>query len=64
MLTEGGHAELAPRSALEWELLSWIRDRIGCTHVSTERVVSHHAFRIVLTNTYSVLCADLAVLRT
>jgi glucokinase len=59
MQTEGGHAELAPRSALEWELLSWIRDRIGCTHVSTERVVSHFPLVIILNNDSVLYLYDL-----
>jgi len=36
--TEGGHADFAPASALEEELLGWLRQRHG--HVSWERLVS------------------------
>lgn len=36
--TEGGHADFAPRSALEMELLRYLLDRFD--HVSYERVVS------------------------
>jgi glucokinase len=37
--TEGGHADFAPRTTLEWELLSFLTARFG-GHVSWERVVS------------------------
>jgi glucokinase len=36
--SEGGHADFAPRDALEDELLAWLRTRYG--HVSYERVLS------------------------
>ena len=36
--SEGGHADLAPRSALECELLLWLQERHG--RVSLERVLS------------------------
>jgi len=36
--TEGGHADFAPASVLEEELLGWLRQRHG--HVSWERLVS------------------------
>ncbi len=36
--TEGGHADFAARSALEWELYGWLERRFG--HVSYERIVA------------------------
>ena len=39
--SEGGHAEFAPRSAVEFELLTFLRKKFGGNHrVSVERVVS------------------------
>lgn len=37
--TEGGHTDFAPRDALEWDLLEFLRERIG-GRVSYERIVS------------------------
>ena len=37
--TEGGHADFAPGSEREWQLLRFLQDRFG-SHVSWERVVS------------------------
>ena len=37
--TEGGHADFAPRTALEWELCGFVAGRVG-GRVSYERVVS------------------------
>ncbi|MFP6663841.1 MAG: glucokinase [Deltaproteobacteria bacterium] len=39
MASEGGHADFAPRTDLEMELLAWLRDRLG-GHVSSERILS------------------------
>jgi glucokinase len=39
MASEGGHADFAPRTDLEMELLAWMRDRIG-GRVSSERILS------------------------
>jgi glucokinase len=38
--SEGGHADFAPRSAVEYQLLSYLLDRHGIERVSVERVVS------------------------
>ncbi len=38
--SEGGHADFAPRSQLEFELLSYLRDKLKITRISVERVVS------------------------
>lgn len=38
--TEGGHADFAPRSELEFQLLEYIRAQKNLDHVSVERVVS------------------------
>lgn len=38
--TEGGHADFAPRSHLEFQLLEYIRQQSHLNHVSVERVVS------------------------
>jgi len=38
--TEGGHTDFAPRSALEFQLLSYLQEAHHLTHVSVERVVS------------------------
>lgn len=38
--SEGGHADFAPRSELEFQLLKYLRDRHQITRVSAERVVS------------------------
>ncbi|MBF2036078.1 MAG: glucokinase [Leptolyngbyaceae cyanobacterium T60_A2020_046] len=38
--SEGGHADFAPRSELEFQLLSYLRDKHQITRVSAERVVS------------------------
>lgn len=38
--SEGGHADFAPRSALEFELLKYLLDKFQITRVSAERVVS------------------------
>ncbi|MEB3209770.1 MAG: glucokinase [Leptolyngbyaceae bacterium] len=38
--SEGGHADFAPRSQLEFELLSYLRDKFKITRISSERVVS------------------------
>lgn len=38
--SEGGHADFAPRSELEFQLLKYLRDKHQITRVSVERVVS------------------------
>ena len=38
--SEGGHADFAPRSELEFQLLKYLRDKHQITRVSAERVVS------------------------
>ncbi len=38
--TEGGHADFAPRTALEFRLLEYIQESRGLSHVSAERIVS------------------------
>jgi len=38
--TEGGHADFAPRSELEFQLLKYLLDKHGIQRVSVERVVS------------------------
>lgn len=38
--TEGGHADFAPRTAVEFSLLEYIQENRELTHVSAERVVS------------------------
>ncbi|WP_008313880.1 glucokinase [Leptolyngbya sp. PCC 6406] len=38
--SEGGHADFAPRSELEFQLLKYLRDKNQITRVSVERVVS------------------------
>lgn len=38
--TEGGHADFAPRSELEFQLLKYLRDKHDIQRVSVERVVS------------------------
>ncbi len=38
--TEGGHTDFAPRSELEFQLLKYLRDRLGVSRISVERVVS------------------------
>lgn len=38
--TEGGHADFAPRSPLEFKLLDYLRHKLSIEHVSVERVVS------------------------
>lgn len=38
--TEGGHADFAPRTALEFRLLEYIQESRELTHVSAERIVS------------------------
>jgi glucokinase len=43
LATEGGHADFAARSALEWELHGWLARRFGA-HVSWERIVAGPGF--------------------
>ena len=51
--TEGGHAEFAPRNALEVELLTFLKSKFQQAHrVSVERVVSGSG----LVNVYEFLC--------
>lgn len=38
--TEGGHTDFAPRSELEFQLLKYLRDKLGVSRISVERVVS------------------------
>jgi len=38
--SEGGHADFAPRSELEFQLLDYLRDKYKITRISAERVVS------------------------
>ncbi|MBW4654050.1 MAG: glucokinase [Kaiparowitsia implicata GSE-PSE-MK54-09C] len=38
--SEGGHADFAPRSELEFQLLKYLRDRYNIERISAERVVS------------------------
>ncbi len=38
--TEGGHADFAPQSELEFQHLRYLREAMGLRHVSVERVVS------------------------
>ncbi len=38
--SEGGHADFAPRSQTEFELLRYLLDKFGITRISAERVVS------------------------
>lgn len=38
--TEGGHTDFAPRSELEFQLLRYLRDKLGVSRISVERVVS------------------------
>lgn len=38
--TEGGHVDFSPQSALEFELLRYLREAHNLTHVSVERVAS------------------------
>jgi glucokinase len=38
--SEGGHADFAPRSELEFQLLKYLRDKHSLTRISVERVVS------------------------
>ncbi|MGB3613614.1 MAG: glucokinase [Elainellaceae cyanobacterium] len=38
--SEGGHADFAPRSELEFQLLLYLRDKFSITRISAERVVS------------------------
>jgi len=38
--SEGGHADFAPRSQLEFQLMQYLMERHGLNRVSTERVVS------------------------
>jgi glucokinase len=38
--SEGGHADFAPRSEIEFQLLKYLRDKHQITRVSVERVVS------------------------
>lgn len=38
--TEGGHAEFAPQSDIEWRLLKYVKERLRLQHVSVERLVS------------------------
>jgi glucokinase len=38
--SEGGHADFAPRSVLEFQLVTYLQDRDQLEHISVERVVS------------------------
>ena len=38
--SEGGHVDFSPQSALEYQLLSYLKEGFHLTHVSVERVVS------------------------
>ncbi len=38
--SEGGHADFAPRSQLEFQLLNYLLDKLNITRISVERVVS------------------------
>ncbi len=38
--SEGGHAEFAPRTDLEWDMVKWMKDRLNTNRISVERVVS------------------------
>lgn len=38
--SEGGHADFAPRSEIEFQLLKYLRERYGLQRISAERVVS------------------------
>ena len=43
LATEGGHADFAARSTLEWDLFHWLQRRFGA-HVSWERIVAGPGF--------------------
>jgi glucokinase len=43
LATEGGHADFAARTTLEWELCAWLRSAVG-PHVSWERFLSGAGF--------------------
>ncbi len=38
--SEGGHREFAPRTENEWNLVKWLKKKLGIQRVSTERIVS------------------------
>ena len=38
--SEGGHTDFAPQNKLETQLLSYLQEKIGKSHISVERVVS------------------------
>ena len=38
--SEGGHIEFSPKSKLEWELKSWLKNSLNIDRVSCERIVS------------------------
>tara|TARA_B100000700_G_C15045124_1_gene857500 strand:+ start:2528 stop:3583 length:1056 start_codon:yes stop_codon:yes gene_type:complete len=38
--SEGGHREFSPRSQLEWNLTSWLKDDLNLERLSIERIVS------------------------
>jgi len=40
LASEGGHREFAPRNEAEWELASWLKQDLGVSRLSIERIVS------------------------
>tara|TARA_B100002052_G_scaffold164511_1_gene149839 strand:+ start:552 stop:1649 length:1098 start_codon:yes stop_codon:yes gene_type:complete len=40
LASEGGHREFAPRNAAEWDLACWLKQDLGVSRLSIERIVS------------------------
>ena len=40
LASEGGHREFAPRNEAEWELACWLKQDLGVSRLSIERIVS------------------------
>jgi glucokinase len=40
LASEGGHVEYSPKSKLEWELKSWLKNHLKVERISCERIIS------------------------
>ena len=40
LASEGGHVEFSPKSKLEWELKSWLKNSLKVERISCERIIS------------------------
>ena len=40
LASEGGHVEYSPKSELEWDLKTWLKNSLNVERISYERIVS------------------------